>query len=965
MNSIEQLLNGLNDEQVGAVTHMGSPLMIVAGAGTGKTTVITKRIAWLILKGICKTDEILALTFTQKAAQEMEERVDRLLPYGYVELWICTFHGFCERILRRHGLDIGLPTDFKLLDQTACWMLVRKNLEIFALEYYRPAGNPTKCIHELLKHFSRCKDEGIIPLEYMAFAESFESDDSVEKSRISELAKAYETYRQLLLDSSALDFGDLILYTLKLFKERPAILKRYQEQFKAILVDEFQDSNWAQYELIKLLAIHQEYFTVVGDDDQSIYRWRGTSLANIISFKGDYPQSAEIVLTQNYRSLQHILDCAYGFIQKNNPNRLECQLQQSGGGLSKKLYAKRSGVGVIEYVHCATHDEEVERVVQKISELKASVDDIQWSDFAILIRSNESATHFIRHCSEKGIPYQFLGQKGLYSKSAIIDLLSYCTLLNNFHESAALYRVLTFPFLEISHDTVVHLNHFAHRKGYSLWQALEHMDEVDELAADHKAILRQVRDRIQQLAGISRLRPAIETFLRVALDTGYLAWLSKDDDSEKRESLEYMNQLLSKLKAFQADAPTARLNEFLDSIRLEQEAGDAGSLAVDIETGPDAVKIMTVHGSKGLEFTYVFIVHMVDRRFPSTEREDAIEVPTALLKSPVSCEDAHLEEERRLLYVALTRAKDAVFLTGASDYGGVRSRKPSRFLVECGVISAMESNILIPSPADFALGRQGAKIEEKKQKAFSLPATVSFSQLRAFQTCPLQYKYTFLLKIPTFGRYQFSFGKSIHATLERFVRLIMEGRTVPGSEVLLALYEECWIDEWYRSQKEKEEYFTRGAEILKRIHAELMSTMPQPTAIEQEFTLKLGAGENSIILKGKIDRIDTIEGGVEIIDYKTGKSKDQEAIRFDDKEQLIIYQIAAEELLRVQPMLLTYYYVEDGSRVSFLGTVKEKEKVRTHIEKTVQEMNQSDFAATPGFHCRFCDFKSICEYKKI
>jgi len=277
------LLDNLNKEQEKAVTHENGPLLIVAGAGTGKTTVITRRIAWLIDQGLAKSDEILALTFTDKAAGEMEERVDMLLPYGYVDLWISTFHGFCDRILKMHGLDIGLPNNYKLLNQTEQWMLVRQNLEKFNLDYYRPLGNPTKFIHALLGHFSRCKDEVIAPSEYLKYAEdlkinqdSMESTggqagkelriknkelsnskkdkldseflilDSSETKRLEEVANAYHVYQQLLLDNDSMDFGDLINYTLKLFRERPGILKKYQDQFKYILVDEFQDTNWAQ-----------------------------------------------------------------------------------------------------------------------------------------------------------------------------------------------------------------------------------------------------------------------------------------------------------------------------------------------------------------------------------------------------------------------------------------------------------------------------------------------------------------------------------------------------------------------------------------------------------------------------------------------------------------------------------------------------------------------------------------------
>src|SRR3989344_5627244 len=349
-----KLLNGLNKEQIDAVTHKDGPLLIVAGAGTGKTTVITRRIAWLIEQGLAKPNEILALTFTEKAAGEMEERVDKLLPLGYHDLWVSTFHSFAQRILEAHALDIGLPVNFRLMTTTELWMLVRQNFDRFELDYYRPLGNPSRFIHSFIRHFSRAKDELVSPEEYLKYAKDLELDQdsdiglsgeerSAEIKRLSEVASAYATYQKLLAETGALDFGDLITYTYQLFKNRPNILSRYQKQFKYLLVDEFQDTNFAQYELVKLLAAPNNNIAVVGDDDQSIYKFRGASVSNILKFKETFPKADQITLTQNYRSRQNLLDLSYKFIQANNPDRLEVKL-----GISKKLIAVRKGEGTVK-----------------------------------------------------------------------------------------------------------------------------------------------------------------------------------------------------------------------------------------------------------------------------------------------------------------------------------------------------------------------------------------------------------------------------------------------------------------------------------------------------------------------------------------------------------------------------------------------------------------------------------------
>jgi DNA helicase-2/ATP-dependent DNA helicase PcrA len=337
----------LNPEQKKGVEYAGGPLLLVAGAGTGKTRVITERIKWLIQNKKAAPSEILALTFTEKAAAEMLERVDRAMPLGYEEPWLSTFHAFADRLLRDEGLEIGLDPAYKILTPPEVWLLIRENLFDFNLNYYRPLGNPTKFISAMLTLFSRAQDEDITPAEFVRWAkkskkQKVKSKNGDEKEGIekySELANAYQTYQTLKIRESYLDFGDLILWTLKLFRERPAILKKYQSQFKHLLVDEFQDTNYAQYQLIKLLAPAKSRpnLLVSADDDQSIYKFRGAAVSNVLEFKSDYPKAATIVLTRNYRSGQKILDASYRLIQNNNPDRLEKKI-----GIEKKLVAKRT-----------------------------------------------------------------------------------------------------------------------------------------------------------------------------------------------------------------------------------------------------------------------------------------------------------------------------------------------------------------------------------------------------------------------------------------------------------------------------------------------------------------------------------------------------------------------------------------------------------------------------------------------
>jgi len=423
----------LNKSQQEAVDYINGPLLIVAGAGTGKTTVVTQKIAKLIESKQAEPEQILALTFTEKAATEMQERVDELVMLGYAEMQISTFHAFCQLILEKYALEIGLPDRFKLLTETDAWLLMKKHLYDFELDYYRPLGNPTRHIHALLKHFSKCKDELITPADYLAYAENVKLDtDEVnidETSRLTELANAYHTYNQLLLDNLALDFGDLIFYTVKLLRERPAICKSLQEQFKYILVDEFQDVNYAQYELVQLLTNNREnQLTVVGDDDQSIYAFRGASVSNILRFKDDYPSAKEVVLTENYRSGQVILDSAYTLIKHNDPDRLEIKL-----GLNKKLSAAIDIQAAVTHLSFDTLDSEALNVAAKIKELKDQNANLTWDDVAILVRANNHATIFMETLERCGIPYEFLSSSGLYRQAIVMDAVNVFKVLDSYN----------------------------------------------------------------------------------------------------------------------------------------------------------------------------------------------------------------------------------------------------------------------------------------------------------------------------------------------------------------------------------------------------------------------------------------------------------------------------------------------------------------------------------------------------
>lgn len=1009
------LLENLNKEQIQAVTHKGGPLLIVAGAGTGKTTVITRRIAYLVEQKLARPDEIVALTFTEKAAGEMQERADLLLPLGYYDQWICTFHGFCERILKTHALDIGVPNDFKILDDVGQWILIYKNLDKFDLDYYRPLGNPAKFIDAMLSHFSRCKDEVINPDDYLKYAEglklSLDNPEGVKKkqeerskkqgksilekpeaahsewseeslkvqkrdpsdalgveqyeteiSRLQELANAYHVYQKLLLDNNSLDFGDLINYTLELFSRRPKILQFYQKKFKFVMVDEFQDTNYAQYKLVKLLAGDEKNLTVVGDDDQSIYKFRGASVSNILKFKDDFPTLKQITLVENYRSSQNILDLAYNFIQANNPDRLEVKL-----GIDKRLKSNEPTPGTIQVLEGDDLSQELDLVAKRIVELRGvkSGSEASWNDFAILIRRNAAADELLPVLAGHGIPYTFVANKGLYKKPIILDILAYLKLLENCHDSHSLYRVLSLPKFKILHQELATLLHFAHKKTLSLYEALKMADTMQELGGESRIKIRKLVETLDHHCGLAKRLHAAEVLVTILKDLGIEEKI-KEDTLENAENRELIEQFYKKVETFGQQQADKSVHNFLSTLNLEMEAGNEGLIKFDPNLGPESLKVMTVHAAKGLEFKYVFVINMVEQRFPTREKSEPIEIPGALIKDILPEGDFHLQEERRLFYVAVTRAKTHLYFSWAKDYGGTRAKKPSVFLQETK---------LVPSDSvNKATGKVIFTRAAPKQETlfYSPPTQFSYSQLNDFKNCPLRYKYQHYLKLPVAGSCHLSFGQTIHKAFEEYLNLYKHQLELPEQDlfgkkteaklpelkVLEELYEKSWVDDWYKSKTEKEQYRTLGKKLIKTFYEQLQTNTFQPKYVEKFFKLKIG----DYNFVGKIDRADIVDGGISILDYKTGKLPKKNAKK--DLDQLYIYQWAAQEFLKEEVKSLKYWFLQDNEFIEEeIATTDEIGELKTRLSEIIEEIIETTkYNRFKEAHSKVKDHKCEFEY---
>lgn len=968
----------LNPEQLTAVTHGQGPLLIIAGAGTGKTTVVTKRIEHLIVEKKVNPSNILALTFTEKAASEMEARTDEILPYGSTNLWIETFHAFCDRVLRQEAIHIGLNPSYTLMTETEALIFLRKHLFEFELNYFRPLGNPMKFLQGMLQHFSRLKDDDINPEQYLTFAKGIEQrgDDEEEYIKTLELAMAFEKYEQLKAKEGMMDFSDLISNLLHLFRTRKNILKKYQEQFHYILVDEFQDTNYAQNEMAILLAGDTKNITVVGDDDQSIYRWRGAALSNMLQFRSHFPKATIVTLTKNYRSTQIILDSAYAMIQHNNPDRLEAK-----EGIDKKLTAIRNAPGQpIEFLFCTNADEEAEKVAAYIKE-EQKKNNRSYNDFAILVRANDHAIPFKRALERLKIPNQFLGPSHLFDQEEIKDLIAYLKVLVSFEDSASLYRVISMPIFSLASRDIAALLNYSKKNNLSLFETLE-QSEAASITPDGQEKITRIVTIITKHLGLLTTETAGQILYYFFEDSGLLGYYLDPKTIKTEHEAQNIAKFFSKLQSFAANKTDASVFAVTEWIELSTELGES-PMAAEIDwTTSDAVNILTVHSSKGLEFPVVFVVNLVTQRFPSRDRKEQIPVPTEIIKEELPTGDGNLQEERRLFYVAMTRARDQLIFTAAKFYGeGKRERKLSPFIAE-----ALGMELIQKKLSAYQAGQAGQQLtlleffnenhvkndrmQENTSEKLPVPSMppltyISYSQIQTFDACPLHYKLKYILNVPTLPSPALSYGVSVHSVLRDFLQLV-KSDSLPKNFDITGLLKQSWIKSGYSSKLHEQQAYEQAKKMLQRFAQKTLSNPPNTIAIETPFQFWL----DKLKVAGRIDRVDRrTDGGIEIIDYKTGSNiPDQKKV--DADFQLTFYALAAasihDDILPASPekVTLSLYYVESDKKLSTTRTKEELEIARKKIMDKAVEIQQSDFKCSGGMICKNCEYKMICGSKQ-
>ncbi len=841
----------LNEKQKEAVEFNRGDLLIIAGAGTGKTSVITERIIHIINKEWAKPSEILALTFTEKAAQEMQTRIDERMEYGYDEPSISTFHSFCDHILRDEGYNIGLDGGYSLLSTAQSYIFLRRHLYDMPFKTLLPKGNPTKFLNDFLKHVSRLQDEDISPEEYIEYAKSLpKSTDALkeEYTRMNELAQGYKKYSELKIAESKVDFGDLILLTIKLFREKPNILEKYRGKYKYILVDEFQDTNYTQNVLVNILKGDGKtpFLTVVGDDDQAIYKFRGAAISNILQFKEKYPKAHEIVLTENYRSKQEILDSAHTLIRHNDPNRLEVTEKIDKSLVARGVFDNdKDSVQLIVSQH---ESFEAERVAEEIMRLtgygelvklredrgsqtfdekgQSTFLDSQtpgkeakykFSDIAILIRANANADIFVQEFRNRGIRYKLGGSRGLYFRDEIKNLIAFLRVLTDFTDEISMYKLLTMGVWNFSPREYMELIQLARIEKLTLLEFLEaewkiKIGKDNYSKEDFKQIDSKIIDKIlspQAIAGVGTLLMLLDTSMKkvkegkslvdilydFVMNSRYLNEFLDKDTPESIFAISNINKFFELVKSYEKDNPDSNIYEYVDYLDYSIQIGESPLVdSVDMDE-LNAVNIITVHSAKGLEFPVVFLVNLVSERFPTRARADALPIPDELIKETgienLDEREANIQEERRLFYVGATRAKEKLYLTASNFYGDAkRKKKPSIFLHEIldrSVDGDFKEKVEINDFTDDIIHLTSIEGSDQSiipsKEIMNIVKRFSYSQLNVYESCPRKYEYAYVLRIPTKGNASTAFGTTVHNTLKDFYTLLQRSKESLGGIV--------------------------------------------------------------------------------------------------------------------------------------------------------------------------------------
>jgi len=1010
----------LNPSQQKAVEEDGIQL-IIAGPGSGKTRVVTEKILHLINNGV-KPQSILALTFSDKAAAEMLERLEQHIDPS--DITAGTFHSFCLEVLHDNVLDSGISFASGIISRTNQLVWALRNIDAFGFEEIEIGNNAIEVVESIIEGISAFRDELITPEELEEYlkrkgGKELEATERTYLNQLNDLLKVYKAYAIYKRRERLLDFDDMILEASAVFDRKPALLQQYRDRYTHVLVDEFQDTNYAQLYLINQLA--GDNVCVVGDDDQSIYRFRGAYLTSFNDFKERFDRCRETLLDVNYRNSGNILACALQ-LMSSAPNREEKPLVTRNVDGDKVIVAR----GENEQAEAQFVWQEIERIVG--TPFVSSDGDealLTYQHIAVLSRRRVEGVKFYAALRKRGIPCEFVGEVDFFSTAVIRDALAYLHIIEN-PLKAGVYLNRILKLSGITEVNVQRLNACAERLA---WDD-DSSDFIYECMLD---VENQLDAQVDQISEVTR---TIEQLLhqkdRLTLAELVYDLLVRSTDLYKRclhqknwRDAQLLNKLYEISQEYESITKHPSVTDFLDYLALL--SGFQIELEEPEET--DSVKVMTVHQSKGKEFSVVFVVDAATNRFPLRYQQKPFYVPNDLAKGLMTGDDEkalYEQEERRLFFVAMTRAEKKLYLTHAERYGqNVRQTKPSKFLEELqfevnprievkevhdesvqdfgpvestvekaknllqdqairaiqnmqpktaiqkiieleklrilesgGSIEDFEIDIVTSEDSDEELRRL---FEGKHVPLISEDHHFSASALQTFDNCPMQYKFSYVLRVPTARKTFFNLGGAVHQVIENLTRQELEG-VPPTKETALAMLEQFWSSDAYASRKKEREDKERAEKMIDAYLAWQAHNENHVINVEMKFTFNL----NDRIVKGFIDRVEqTPEGNYVVIDFKTGyQSETKNSIK--ENIQMNVYCLAILEKFGALPHRASLFYVKHEKMVDYIPDSEQIENQKMRLTSMIDSVLQERFPGNPTYQmCRFCDYVALCEQKEV
>ena len=914
---------GLNKAQQKAVAITDGPVLVVAGAGTGKTRVIVERIERLIAE-TGESSSILALTFTEKAASEMLDRLS-ISEAGSGDATVATFNRFGNDLLTAYGAEWGLGR-LRLLGDTGQLVFLRQHFDEFKLDYFAPISNPDGQLELLRDYLSLLKQQLVTPERYHEYVKKLPATnepEQLDKQKHTELARFFETYLRLCREQQVIDYDDQVYLTIHLLENRPNILQQLQERYKYILVDEFQDTNPMQSRLVDLLAGTNQNLMVVGDDDQSIYGWRGATLANILDFKRRYPSAEEVTLIENYRSGQAILDSAYRLIQYNNPHRLEVMNK-----LDKRLHAQSEGPAP-NLRHFATFDAELTWLAEDIERRLASGHSP--GSIAVLARRNQGVQKVHEALELRSVPHVVAGlNNDIYAQPSVRQLIEALKVVADPQDDVALFHTLNGPLFNVP------------ARKLATWSSQarhEHDSLANVIAASDDEEVKEILLRLEAWREAGKEQSVGTLAYNIITDTGWKQELYANAEHNNVVFIEVqaLTKLFKTLKEFEKIAVVPSVHNYIVNLPVLQAAGNQFDDAT-LDISDTHINVLSVHRAKGLEWDCVYIVDCTEGSFPLVSSGGGLDLPAEMQANPSEA-DEHMAEERRLMYVALTRARKEVSLSFSDRHGSGSVRKPSRFLTELlGHAPTMGAE-----EEDLQTNLELFAPTIPSNEPVTLPDTMlrddrialSVSEIECWLRCPQDFYYRYVLAMPLPPAPQLTYGSLIHGVIER-VHKGRQAGDIPSLEAVTEDVVSSLPQAGYTSLESRKRAHAQAPKTVQTVYERFLH---DDLPIETEWPFELVLSNIPLIVRGKMDAIYQLPAGIEVRDFKTGTSvrtAEQAKNRATNSQQLTLYAFAWEQLRGELPARLTLDFVETGQ----LGSVRKQPKSLLTLQDKLLTMTQ-------------------------